>query len=48
MPAEFERSASAAKAQNSNARSHAVGSSSLKNKTANATSKKGMGNDAMT
>ena len=35
----------ATKAQNSNARSHAFGSSSLKNRTVNATRRKGMGND---
>ena len=35
-------------AQNSNAKSHAVGPSNLKNKTANPTRRNGMGNSPMT
>jgi hypothetical protein len=38
----------ATKAQNSNASSHALVSSSLKNRTAKPTSKKGMGIDPIT
>src|ERR1035437_398119 len=40
--------AEAANAQNSNARSHALGSSSLKNRTANANKSNGMGNNRRT
>src|SRR5262250_2018396 len=39
----LRRSGAATKAQNSKARSHAFGSSSLKNRTVNATKRKGMG-----
>src|SRR2546425_1745934 len=44
----MKRSGAAMNAQNSNARSHAVGSSSLKNRTAKPTRRKGMGNDPNT
>src|SRR5260370_29437681 len=47
-PEPMTRSGAAMNAQNSNASSHAVGSSNLKNRTANPTRRNGIGNNPMT